>query len=282
MAQGDPLVDGTVSLEVEKVVPPHLANHTDGGADPRQTRSTVQHCPPSRSGDTATEATRSPALGQSATRPDGSNRGEPVAEKFARRVRRAAWGNGPGAIWARQADSTIDREDTWACAVRNDSRSDRCGGVRDLPGHPANLPHRGGRDGVSEPDEFALHAPVPPRRIVRRDADDKLADRGCRGRSSGTPPACVIPFSGDQAMPLLVCRKAVRGVVVVVWSLDSACVHGWVYQNDVRLGAVARWVTRSLSPGRLIDCGINQAWCAPCPVHGLLHARPGLVPARLL
>ena len=31
-----------------------------------------------------------------------------------------------------------------------------------------------------------------------------------------------------QAMPLLVCRKAVRGVVVVVWSLDSACIHGWV------------------------------------------------------
>jgi hypothetical protein len=52
---------------------------------------------------------------------------------------------------------------------------------------------------VDELDEFALHAPVPPRRIVRRDADDKLPDGGCHGRSSGTPPACVIPCAGDQS-----------------------------------------------------------------------------------
>jgi hypothetical protein len=29
------------------------------------------------------------------------------------------------------------------------------------PGILQDLPHRGGRDGVAEPDEFALHAPVP-------------------------------------------------------------------------------------------------------------------------
>jgi hypothetical protein len=28
-------------------------------------------------------------------------------------------------------------------------------------------------------------------------------------------------------MPLLVCRKAVHGVVAVVQSLESACIRGW-------------------------------------------------------
>ncbi len=42
---------------------------------------------------------KSPAPG-SPTTPDGRNRGEPGAQKWARRVRRAAWGNGPGAIRA--------------------------------------------------------------------------------------------------------------------------------------------------------------------------------------
>ena len=32
--------------------------------------------------------------------PNGRNHGEPVAEKAARRVRRAAWGNGPAAMLA--------------------------------------------------------------------------------------------------------------------------------------------------------------------------------------
>jgi hypothetical protein len=36
--------------------------------------------------------------------------------------------------------------------------------------------------------ELALHAPVPPPRIVRRHADHELADPGCCARSSGTPP----------------------------------------------------------------------------------------------
>src|ERR1019366_9810465 len=53
-------------------------------------------------------------------------------------------------------------------------------------------------DRVAEFDEFALHAPVPPRRVVRGDADDELADRGCRGRPPGTPPAGVVPSACDQ------------------------------------------------------------------------------------
>jgi hypothetical protein len=87
-----------------------------------------------------------------------------------------------------------------ACAVRN---CFQVGPVRRGcgvdPGSVQDLPHRGGCDPVAELDEFALHAPVPPRRIVCRDADDELPDRGLRGRPSGTPPVRVIPFACDQA-----------------------------------------------------------------------------------
>jgi hypothetical protein len=48
---------------------------------------------------TATGATRSPTPGpRLPERPNGRGRGEPVALNAARRVRRAALGNGPGAI----------------------------------------------------------------------------------------------------------------------------------------------------------------------------------------
>ena len=50
------------------------------------------------------------------------------------------------------------------------------------PGVVQDLPDRGGGDRVAEPDEFALHPPVPPCGVFRRDADHELADRGCRGR----------------------------------------------------------------------------------------------------
>jgi hypothetical protein len=50
------------------------------------------------------------------------------------------------------------------------------------PGAMQDLPHRGGGDRVAELDEFALHAPVPPARIVGCHADHELADRGCSGR----------------------------------------------------------------------------------------------------
>ncbi len=79
------------------------------------------------------------------------------------------------------------------------SRSGRCGGVRGRSRHHAGSATPCGRDRVAEFDEFALHAPVPPRRVVRRDADHELADRGCRGRPSGPPPVRVVPFAGDQS-----------------------------------------------------------------------------------
>src|SRR2546429_9826210 len=66
------------------------------------------------------------------------------------------------------------------------------------PGAMRDLPYRGCCDRVVELDEFALHPPVPPARIVGRDADYELADRGCRGRPPGTPAAGVVPFACDQ------------------------------------------------------------------------------------
>lgn len=48
------------------------------------------------------------------------------------------------------------------------------------------LPHRGGRDRVAEPDEFALHPPVPPRWIIHRHADHELPDRGYAERYPAT------------------------------------------------------------------------------------------------
>ena len=51
---------------------------------------------------------------------------------------------------------------------------------------------------MAEPDEFALHPPVPPRRIVRRHLDHEHPDRGYRRRPSGTPAARVVPSARDQ------------------------------------------------------------------------------------
>ena len=76
------------------------------------------------------------------------------------------------------------------------TRTARCGVD---PGVMQNLPHRGGRDGVAELDEFALHPPVSPGRIVDGHADNELADRGCRARPSGTPTGRVVPRASDQS-----------------------------------------------------------------------------------
>jgi hypothetical protein len=66
------------------------------------------------------------------------------------------------------------------------------------PGVVQDLPDRGSRDRVSEPDELALHPPVPPCGVLRRDADHQLSDRGGRGWPSGTAAARVVPFACDQ------------------------------------------------------------------------------------
>jgi hypothetical protein len=102
-----------------------------------------------------------------------------------------------------------------------------------------DLPHRRSSDRVAEPDELTLHAPVPPRRIIRRDADHGLPDRGCCRRPSGTPPVCVGPLAGDQRVTSRRCQaSSVAGVTAktsphrrrgISW--DSAASHsrsaGW-------------------------------------------------------
>src|ERR1039457_2830776 len=65
------------------------------------------------------------------------------------------------------------------------------------PGVVQDLPHRGGCDRVAGPGKLTLYPAVPPPRVARRGADDELADRGCRGRRPGTPPAGVSRFAGD-------------------------------------------------------------------------------------
>jgi hypothetical protein len=53
-------------------------------------------------------------------------------------------------------------------------------------------------DLVAQPDKLALHPPVPPRRVLRRDSDHELPDRGGRGRPPWTPTARVVPLARDQ------------------------------------------------------------------------------------
>src|SRR5712671_7660553 len=81
-----------------------------------------------------------------------------------------------------------------ACAVRNCFHVGpvRRGAGAD-PGVMQDLPHRGCCDRVAELDEFALHPPVSPARIVDGHADNELADRGCRARPPGTPTGRVVP-----------------------------------------------------------------------------------------
>src|SRR5437773_1248255 len=63
------------------------------------------------------------------------------------------------------------------------------------PGVVPDLPDRRGSDGMAEPDEFAWHAPVSPRRALGGDADHQLADRGCRRQPPATPTAGVVPLA---------------------------------------------------------------------------------------
>lgn len=66
------------------------------------------------------------------------------------------------------------------------------------PGVMQDLSHRGGHDRVTELDEFAVHPPVPPHRVVHRDANHGLADRGRDARPPGTSAARLVPHACDQ------------------------------------------------------------------------------------
>jgi hypothetical protein len=102
-----------------------------GGRRSRRATSSCGGSRRSRSPGTATAAARSPIPGSS-TSHDGRCRGEPVALRSARRVRRAAWRNGPAATLeprsrptqrsrSRQGSSEA-RQAAAAAAVRRSSR----------------------------------------------------------------------------------------------------------------------------------------------------------------
>jgi hypothetical protein len=86
-----------------------------------------------------------------------------------------------------------------AWAVRNCFQAGPAAGRGAGPGVVQDLPDRAGSDPMAEPEVFAWHAPVSPCRVLGGDADHELADRGCRRRSPGTPPAGVVPSACDPS-----------------------------------------------------------------------------------
>ena len=86
-------------LEVEGRPPLAHRPHRPVASHQRRTGSSCSTPRRYPSRGTATGATRSPTPGSALPEPThGRNRGEPVALRDARRVRRAAWGNGPAAM----------------------------------------------------------------------------------------------------------------------------------------------------------------------------------------
>jgi hypothetical protein len=117
------------------------------------------HCSTPRrypSRGSATGATRSPTTGSRLPEPaHGTNHGEPVAWRHARRVRRAAWGNGPAAMPAPRPRPT----QPWAPV----------GAVADC----SNIPGSGTRSLESvEPAVLVVAVPllaaIQPRNLVER------------------------------------------------------------------------------------------------------------------
>jgi len=93
----------------------------------------------------------------------------------------------------------VDREDAAGlCGQELLPRRARAAGRWADTGIMQDLPYRRGRDRMAEPDQFALHPPVPPGWIVRRHLDHELPDRGYRRRPSGMPAACIVPFARDN------------------------------------------------------------------------------------
>jgi hypothetical protein len=89
-----------------------------------------------------------------------------------------------------------------ACTVRNRFQAWPAGGAQDRSRRHAGSATRGDSNPVAGPEEFAVHAPVPPHRIAHRDADHDLADRGWRRRPPGMPPARIIPSArGHPPVP---------------------------------------------------------------------------------
>jgi transposase InsO family protein len=63
-----------------------------------------------------------------------------------------------------------------------------------IPRNTEDLPHGGGGDAMAEPDQFALHAPVPPGGILGCHANHQLLDRCCSRWTSGAAACGVVPL----------------------------------------------------------------------------------------
>jgi hypothetical protein len=61
-----------------------------------------------------------------------------------------------------------------------------------------NLPHRGGGDAMTEPNQLALYPPVSPGGIVGSHPHDHAFDRRSGWRTSGSAACGVVPFPRDQ------------------------------------------------------------------------------------
>ena len=153
---------------------------------------------------------------------------------------------------------------------------------------------------MAELNEFALHTPVPPARIVSCHADHELADRGCRGRPSGTPPAGVVPTAGDQPpVPGQQCRRGHREHLapVVPGDQPGQCREphpvGWLVADPADLAAKHRVlmpqhqefdILGHLTPGQhhqaaqqtareQVGGGEDHSAMIPTPEHCSGHAR---------
>jgi len=57
-----------------------------------------------------------------------------------------------------------------------------------------DLPHRGGRDAMAKLEQFALHPPVPPARVLGCHAHDQFLDRRGGRRTSESAACGGVPF----------------------------------------------------------------------------------------
>ena len=51
---------------------------------------------------------------------------------------------------------------------------------------------------MAEPDQFALHAPMPPDGVLGGHAHHEILNYRCGGRTSGSAACGVVPLSGNQ------------------------------------------------------------------------------------
>jgi hypothetical protein len=70
------------------------------------------------------------------------------------------------------------------------------------PSRVQDLPHRRGRDAMSQPNQLTLNTPMTPARIFSRHANHQLSDRHRGWWTPRSAPSAVVPLAGrETAMP---------------------------------------------------------------------------------